>query len=407
MEVLYQRCAGLDVHKGSIHVSVLIGTGRKRERIRFKVGTFHRDLVALRDRLVELKVEAVLMESTGVYWMPVYDVLEGSMVVVVANAQHIMNVPGRKTDDTDADWLAELLRHGLVKPSFVPPREFRELRELTRYRRSLVRMRASEQNRIEKHLQSSGIKLSSVTQIDTVSVGRMLSAIAEGNTSPEELANMAVGQLRKKIPQLQAALEGSISPHTQAIIQKQLTMMHRFDCSIAELELHIDNKTTQYQRLINKIDALPGIEQRTAIDILAETGCDMSPWKTHRQFAAMAGLCPANFISAGKRLKNGSRRGNPYLKSIMVQAAASAINTNGTYYQYKYRKLKERRGHKRALMAIAHSMLVAIYHMIKYDKPYEELGADFKSKEDPGRRTRYLIGQLKKLGVEVTINQQN
>jgi transposase len=326
--------------------------------------------------------------------------------IVVGNAQHIMNVPGRKTDESDAEWLAKLLRCGLVKPSFVPPREFRELRQWTRYRRAVVQTRASEQNRVEKHLQIAGVKLSSVaSRLFGVSGTDMLNHIAEGTTDPGELAGLARGRLRKKMPQLRDAFAGAISEHTQNLIALQMEQMNRLECTIAEAELKIEEKVKPYAEIIARLDQIPGIDVRTAIDILAETGTDMSAWPTHRQFAAMAGLCPGNYISAGKRLKNRSRQGNPYLKSTMVQAACSAINVAGSYYQAKFKRLKQRRGHKRALVAIGHAMLVAIYHMIKKGESYRELGAKFVSDHDHGRKKDNLVKKLQNLGYEVNLIQ--
>jgi transposase len=406
MDVFHERCAGLDVHKEVIYICILIGQGGGFQKIKCKFGTFHHQLVELRQKLLELGVTHVLMESTGVYWMPIYDVLEGFVEIVVGNAQHIMNVPGRKTDEQDADWLAKLLRHGLVKPSFVPQRQFRELRQLTRYRRALVQTRASEQNRVEKHLQIAGVKLSSVaSHLFGVSGTNMLNHIAEGETDPTLLADLALGRLRKKIPQLRDAFKGSISEHTQQLIAVQMDQMNRLECTIAQVELKIDQKVKPCSEILARLDQIPGIDLRCAIDILAETGTDMSPWESHRQIAAMAGLCPGNYISAGKRLKNRSRQGNPYLKSILVQAASSAINTNGSYFQSKFRRLKQRRGHKRALVAIAHAMLVAIYYMIKKGDPYRELGADFVTDYENTRKKNDLVSQLQKLGYSVSIAQ--
>lgn len=406
MEVLHERCAGLDVHKKLIVVCVLLGTGRQTQTLLRKFGTFPDDLLALRAWLVESGVTHVLMESTGVYWMPVYDALEGAVEIVVGNAQHIMNVPGRKTDESDAAWLAKLLRFGLVKPSFVPPREIRQMRQLTRYRRALVQTRASEQNRIEKHLQIAGIKLSSVaSKVFTRSGEDMMRHIAQGQTDPNALAELARSHLRKKKEQLVRAFPASISTHTQQLLGLQLEQMDRLEATIAQVELRIAELARPYEALLVRLDAHPGIDRLVAIDILAEIGPDMTPWRTHRQLAAMAGVCPGNFISAGKRIKNGSRRGNPYLKSILVQAACSAINVKSSSYQAMYRRIKPRRGHKRAILAVAHAILVTIYYMIKRDEPYHELGADFVTNQQMRRRRNALVGQLEQLGYTVTLQQ--
>jgi transposase len=396
----------LDVHKDAIYVCVLVGPSRSGDRHKFKCGTFHRDLLELRQKLLEIGVTHVMMESTGVYWMPIYDILEGYVEIVVANAQHIMNVPGRKTDENDAEWLAKLLRFGLVNPSFVPKREIRELRQLTRYERSLVQEHASQQNRIEKQLQISGVKLSSVaSKVFTLSGKNMIEAIAKGTTDAEQLADMAIGKMRKKIPQLQAAFAGTISEHTQQMLALESEHLNRLDCSLAETELKIDEKVKPYQHLIDLLDTCPGINRRTAIAILAETGPDMSPWDNHRKFAAMAGLCPGNYISAGKRLKNRSRHGNPYLKSIMVQAACSAINTDGSYYQSKYKHLKQRRGHKRAIVAVAHAMIVALYHMLKTGSPHHDLGSAHIVQTTKDHKKQEAIKLLQTLGYSVALQQ--
>ena len=387
-----------------LFVCVLIGHGSKRQRHKLKVGTFHHELLELRRKLLEFGVTHVLMESTGVYWMPIYEVLDGYMTVIVANAQHVMNVPGRKTDETDAEWLAKLLRYGLVNPSFVPERVFRETRQLTRYRRALVQARASEQNRIEKHLQIAGIKLSTVTTATFgVSGMDMLKNISEGKTEPGHLALLARGRLKKKAGELAEAFAAPISGHTSGLIGLQLQELDRISKTIASVEAAIEKRSTEFRSQIELLDGIPGINRLIAIDVIAEIGTDMSCWENHRKLAAMAGVCPGNFISAGKRLKNKSRRGNPYLKSILVQAAASAINKNGSYFQAKYKRLKQSRGHKRAILAIAHAMLVTIYHMLKNNEPYRDLGADHGKNVDPGRKVSTLLLQLKKLGFSVEL----
>lgn len=405
MDVFHDRCAGLDVHKEVIYVCVLVGPGSRPTRDKYKIGTFHHQLLELRAKLVESGVTHVLMESTGVYWIPIYEQLEGYMEIIVGNAQHIMNVPGRKTDETDAEWLAKLLRFGLVKPSFVPDRQFRELRQLTRYRRALVQARASEQNRIEKHLQIAGVKLSSVTsRVFGVSGTDMLEHIASGSTDPGALAELARGRLRKKMDGLKQAFDGPISKHTQQLIRVQLQELQRITDTITSVEARIMDKSSELTEQIALLDDIPGINVPAAIDILAEIGTDMSPWKSHRQIAAMAGVCPGNFISAGKRLKNRSRQGNPYLKTALVQAAASAINTNGSYFQAKYKRLKQSRGHKRAILAIAHALLVAIYHMLKRREPYRDLGPKHLVQTDPSRKANSLVLQLQRLGFRVELN---
>lgn len=408
MDVFHERCAGLDVHKDLIYACVLIGQGRGFKKFKQKFGAFPHQLIELRQWLLKLGCTHVLMESTGVYWMPIYDALEGHVRVAVGNAHHIMNVPGRKTDESDAEWLAKLLRHGLVAPSFVPPRPFRELRQITRYRRTLIQARSSEQNRVEKHLQIAGVKLSSVaSEIFGMSGTDMLQHMAHGKTDPKQLADLARGRLRKKIPQLEQAFAGSISDHTQKLIALQMQQLKRFECTIAQVEVKIVQKATPYRDVVERLDAIPGIDRTSAIDIVAEIGTDMSPWKSHRHLAAMAGVCPANYISAGKRLKNRSRQGNPYLKCVLVQAALSAIKKKGSYYQAHYAQLNHRRGHKRALLAIAHSLLVSIYHMLKKGEDYRELGGAFVSTDQTNRKKKSLIRQLENLGYSVSLHESS
>lgn len=267
-----------------------------------------------------------------------------------------------------------------------------------------MQARASEQNRIEKHLQIAGIKLSSVSsKVFTVSGADMMRHIADGQTDPNKLADLARARMRHKIPALQKVFAVSVSEHVRRLLDVHLRHMDRLDCTIAEIELQIEQKTQIYGDHISQLDAIPGVDVRAAIDILAEIGTDMSPWKTHRQIAAMAGVCPGNYISAGKRLKNRSRQGNPYLKSVLVQVATSAINTKDSYYQAKYIRLKQRRGHKRAVVAIAHAILVAIYYMLKRAEPYRELGAAFTAEELHAKRKTTLLKQLQKLGYQVTL----
>jgi|tagenome__1003787_1003787.scaffolds.fasta_scaffold20823650_1 transposase len=408
MDVFHDCCAGLDVHKEWVYVCVLSGKGSRPRKFQFKFSTFHHQLIAMRQKLLELHVTHVLMESTGVYWMPIYDVLDGFVEVIVANAQHVMNVPGRKTDESDAEWLAKLLRFGLVKPSFVPPRQIRELRHLTRYRRALVQARASEQNRIEKHLQITGVKLSSVTsKVFGVSGTDMLHHIADGKTDPTDLAALARGRLRKKIEPLREAFASPISEQTQQLIGIQLDQIKRLTTTIEEVEAKIRAKAEPHRAVIERLDQIPGVNQLAAIDIIAEIGTDMSPWKTHRQIAAMAGVCPGNYISAGKRLKNRSRQGNPYLKSILVQVATSAVNTNGSFFQARYKQLKHRRGHKRAILAIAHSMLIAIYYMLSRDQDYREFHPQPAAVVNPISKANALVRQLQSLGYSVALENHH
>jgi transposase len=404
MEVLVDRGAGLDVHKESVTVCVMTTEGRRVVKTRNRFTTFHDDLVAMREWLLEMRVTHVAMEATGEYWKPVYEVLEGFVELVVANARHVKNVPGRKTDPLDADWLARLLRHGLLQASFVPPAPIRDLRDLTRMRRKTIEMGARVRNRAQKVLEASGIKLGSVvTDVFGTTGQAILEQLADNKTDPVELAELAKGSLKKKKPEIIRALQGSFTAHDAALLKHQLIVHQQLQQRRTAIELQLADSVSPHEALIARLDEIPGINRDAAIEILGETGTDMSPWENHRRFAAWAGLCPGNHESAGKRRQVGVRKGNPFLKTTLVQAATAAVKAKGTYYQAKFFRLSKRRGYKRAIVAIAHSMLIAIYHMIKEDKPYRELGATNFDQRSAESKTRSLIKQLQKLGYAVEL----
>jgi transposase len=396
MEVLVDRGAGLDVHKDSVTVCVMTTEGRKVVKTPNRFTTFHDDLVAMREWLLEMGVTHVAMESTGEYWKPVYEVLEGAVELVVANAQHVKNVPGRKTDPKDADWIARLLRHGLLQGSFVPPAPIRDLRDLTRMRRKTIEMGARVRNRAQKVLEASGIKLGSVvTDVFGTTGQAILEHLADNKTDPVELAELAKGSLRKKKPEIIRALQGSFTAHDAALLKHQLIVHQQLQQRRTAIELQLADSVSLHEALVSRLDEIPGI--------LGETGTDMSPWENHRRFAAWAGLCPGNHESAGKRKQVSVRKGNPFLKTTLVQAATAAVKAKGTYYQAKFFRLSKRRGYKRAIVAIAHSMLIAIYHMIKEDMPYRELGATNFDQRSAESKTKSLIKQLQKLGYAVEL----
>lgn len=404
MEVLVDRGAGLDVHKESVTVCVMTTEGRRVAKTRNRFTTFHDDLVAMREWLLEMGVTHVAMEATGEYWKPVYEVLEGFVELVVANARHVKNVPGRKTDPQDADWLARLLRHGLLQASFVPPAPIRDVRDLTRMRRKTIEMAARVRNRAQKVLEASGIKLGSVvTDVFGTTGQAILEQLADNKTDPVELAELAKGSLKKKKPEIIRALQGSFTPHDAALLKHQLIVHQQLQQRRTAIELQLADSVSPHEALIARLDEIPGINRDAAIEILGETGTDMSPWENHRRFAAWAGLCPGNHESAGKRRQVGVRKGNPFLKTTLVQAATAAVKAKGTYYQAKFFRLSKRRGYKRAIVAIAHSMLIAIYHMIKEDKPYRELGATNFDQRSVESKTKSLIRQLQKLGFAVEL----
>lgn len=404
MEVLVDRAAGIDVHKKSVTVCVMTTEGRKVDRTLERFPTFHRDLVALREWLSEMRVTHVAMEATGEYWKPVYEVLEGSFELLVANAQHVKNVPGRKTDPEDAAWLARLLRHGLLRASFVPPRAIRDLRDLTRMRRKTVEMTSRVENRAQKVLEACGIKLGSVVSDVFGATGRaILKELAANRTDTVTLAKLAKGSLKKKEDELVLSLDSSFSAHDAKLLKHQLQLHGQLEAERKQIESELVEISKPYEELIARLDQMPGLDRDAALAILGEIGDDMLPWADEHRFAAWAGLCPGNHESAGKRKKISVRKGNPFLKSIMVQAATAAVRTKGSYYQAKFRRLMMRRGYKRAIVAIAHSMLVAIYHMIRDNKPYRELGGDWLDKRSSESKSKALVNQLERLGYRVEL----
>lgn len=404
MEVLVDRGAGIDVHKDSLTVCVMTTEGRKVVKTLMTFSTFHDDLEAMRDWLKEMGVTHVAMEATGEYWKPVYEVLEGCFELIVANAQHVKNVPGRKSDPKDAEWIARLLRHGLLQASFVPPAPIRDLRDLTRLRRKTIQMSAQVENRAQKVLEASGIKLGSVvTDVFGATGKAILDKLSIHQTDAVALAELAKGSLKNKKPQIVRALQGSFTKHDAALLKHQLVVHEQLQERRTAIELQLADSVTPYEKLISRLDEMPGINRDAAIEILGEIGDDMSPWANARRFSAWAGLCPGNHESAGKRKNVGVRKGNPFLKSILVQAATAAVKAQGTYYQAKFVRLSKRRGYKRAIVAIAHKMLIAIYHMIRNDKPYQELGAAIFDQRSAESKTQSLVKQLESLGFAVEL----
>lgn len=407
MEVLVECCAGVDVHKKSVTVCVMTTEGRKIVKTLHRFSTFHRELVAMGEWLLSIGVTHVAMESTGEYWKPVYEVLEDSFELLVANAQHVKNVPGRKTDPEDAAWLARLLRHGLLRASFVPPKPIRDLRDLTRLRRKTIEMSARVENRAQKVLEACGIKLGSVVSDVFGCTGRaILEQLAANKTDPVELAELAQGSLKKKKSELVEALQGSFTTHDAALLKHQLILHEELQERRTAIETQLADLVAPYEELLDRLDEIPGINRDAAIEILGEIGNDMSAWNNHRRFAAWAGLCPGNHESAGKRKKIAVRKGNPFLKSILVQAANAAVKAKGTYFQAKFFRLSKRRGYKRAVVAVAHSMLVAIYHMISKAQRYRELGAEQNKERSDQARKRSLVKQLESLGYTVNLESK-
>lgn len=405
MEVLVDRGAGIDVHKRSVTVCVLATEGRTVVKSVQRFSTFHHGLLAMRQWLMERGVTHVAMEATGEYWKPVYEALEGSVELLLANAQHVKNVPGRKTDPEDAAWLARLLRHGLLRASFVPSRAIRDLRDLTRLRRKTVEMIDRVENRAQKVLEAAGIKLGSVVSNVFGATGRaILTQLAANRTEPVALAQLARGSLKKKKGEIAVALESTFSSHDATLLDHQLILHDQLQQRRTKIESQLLALAEPYSDLIDRLDQMPGINRDAAMEILGETGNDVSAWPDHRRFAAWAGLCPGNHESAGKRKAIGVRKGNPFLKAILVQAATAAVRTKGSYYQAKFSRLSRRRGPKRAIVAIAHSMLVAIYYMIRDHCPYRELGPHCFDHRSSESRRRSLVKQLERLGYSVELH---
>jgi len=408
MDVQMKHACGLDVHQATVVACLLsvLDSGKVKKQIR-TFGTTTRELLSLRDWLLAEGCRRVAMESTGVYWKPVYTILEGPLDLTVANAQQIKNVPGRKTDVKDAEWIADLLLHGLLKPSFVPPPPIRELRDLTRYRRKLADSQSAECNRLLKVLETANIKLASVaSDAFGVSGMEMLDALAEGTATPAEMAELARGRLRGKIPQLEPALDGRMEEYHRYLLKLQLRRLRGLDQDLAELDARIQEKLKPYEKQVELLREIPGVDWILAAVIVAELGVDMKVFGSSGRVAVWAGVCPGNHESAGKRRNVRVTKGNVHLKTALVEAAHAAASTKGTYLRDKYFRLKARRGAKRAVVAIAHKILVAIYHMLSGDVSYHELGDLYLDKLNKHHLTRNLVRRLERLGYCVTLQQQ-
>jgi transposase len=407
MEVIVERSAALDVHKAQVTACVRVpGPGRERvqEVVRFQ--TTVRGLLTLRDWLRAHRVTQVAMEATGVYWKPVWAVLEDDFELLLVNARHVKQVPGRKTDVSDAAWLCQLLEAGLLKASFVPPKPIRELRQLTRYRKALIKERQREANRLHKALEDTGIKLDCVaTDILGVSGRAMLDALCRGTTDPELLADLARGRLRKKLPALKEALEGRFEALHALLVGSILAHLDFLDEQIERLSEAIEEQLHPFGPAVELLRSLDGIETRTAENILAEIGVDMSVFPSVAQLASWAGQCPGNDQSAGKRRSGRTRKGSKWLNDALKDAAMAAIRTNDSYLQAQYQRLRPRIGHGRALGAVKHSIICACWHMLSTGELYRDLGGDYFRRRDPQRQTRRLLAQLEALGHTVTLQE--
>ena len=440
MKIIYKRVAGLDVHKKTVVAARMRVTEEDRVEWETKTfGTTTPDLLELHDWLYEWELTHVAMESTGDYWKPVFNILEDTFEVWLVNAQHVKHVSGRKTDVKDSEWLAELMLHGLLKPSFIPPQPQRALRELTRYRTRLVQERARIVNRVQKLLEGANIKLSSVaSDIMGVSARAMLAEIVAGQTDAEVMADLARGRMRNKIPELEKALTGIVQPHQRFVLAQQLDHIDFLDEKVETLSLRIEQQLESmswpdepaepdagedteegppatdkselpltWNAAVALLDTIPGVSRRIAEVMLAEMGLDMSQFPTADHLASWAGLAPGNHQSGGKRYSGRTTKGNKPLASIMVQGAWSAVRVKGTFLKARYHRLAARRGKKRAIVAVAHSMLVSAWHMLTYQQPYQELGGDYFDQRKKETKVGYLVRRLEKLtGGSVSIELQ-
>jgi transposase len=405
MQAIIERCCGLDVHQETVTACLLVGApgARPIKEVR-TFRTVTRDLEALRDWLQEAGATHVGMESTGVYWRPVYAVLEGHFELIVGNAQHMRNVPGRKTDVKDSEWIADLVRHGLIAKSYVPPRPLRELRELLRYRRKLVESQAAERNRLLKLLETANIKLASVaSDVFGVSGRAMLRALIAGEAPPETMADLAKGLLRRKRADLILALDGPVEEHHRFLLAMQLRRLEAIKADIAALDQRIRQRFEPYSAPHALLMQIPGVDWVVAAVLIAEIGVDTSVFVSVYHLASWAGVCPGNHESAGRQKTGRARKGNVHLRAILVGAAISASRTKGRYLKDKFHRLKARRGGMRAALAIAHKILVAAYHMLAKNLPYRDLGQAYLDQISQTRTVANLKRRLERVGYRVTL----
>jgi transposase len=405
VELIVERPAALDVHNASVMACVrTLAQGGRREQFVQEFKTTARGLLALHDWLLAHRVTQVAMEATGTYWKPVWAVLEDDFQCVLVNARDVKQVPGRKTDVRDAEWLCQLLEAGLLKACLVPPKPIRTLRNLTRYRKSLIRDRQREANRLHKVMQETGIKLDTVASKLLGKSGRaMLDALVRGTTDPEVLADLALGKLRVKIPALQEALEGQFSAEHALVVGQILAHLDFLDGSIATLSEQIEERIRPFASAVELLQTIPGVGQVTAEVIIAETGGDMTSFPTARHLVSWAGVCPGNDRSAGKRRSGKTTKGSKWLRGALIEAAKSAARTKDTYLSAQYNRLRARRGANRASIAVASSILTAAWHMLTTGEIYHDLGGDYFARRNPERTTKRLIAQLEKLGHLVTL----
>ena len=407
MEILYNSCCGIDVHSQKL-VACLIKNGKREIR---SFSTMTADLLRMLDWLLDNDCSHVAIESTGVYWKPIFNILEGHLEVVLVNARHIKSVPGRKTDVKDSEWLADCLRHGLLQPSFIPPRHIRDLRELTRYRSSLIKERGSVANRIQKIAESGNIKLSEIVS-DALgeSSKAMLRSLAAGETDTLKMSDLARGRLRRKMPQLQLALEGRLTQAQRWVLAELLTRYEELEAAIKKAEEKIrqqveDSPDPFVGEAIAYLDTIVGVGEKVAQVIVSEIGVSMEQFPTAEHLASWAGMCPGNNESAGKRKSGKTTKGSKYLRAALVQAAWAASRKKESYLASQFQRLARRRGKKKAAVAVGHSILVIAYHVLKRRESYKELGGDYFERKNVEGRKRRLIRELESLGLRVKVEE--
>jgi transposase len=405
MQVLYPCCCGLDIHKKFVVACVLItaADGSVVKEIR-TFSTMTPELLALLDWLMGLGCIQVAMESTGAYWRPIYNLLEGQLGLLVANAVHMKAVPGRKTDVNDAEWIADLLRHGLLRPSYIPTPAQRHLRDLTRYRTHLVEERARLTNRLQVVLEDANIKLASVvTDVRGVSARLMLAALMRGETDPTVLAELARGRLRSQRESLAQALVGRFTAHHAFMIAEQLSHLDYLEETMARITTEIEQRLQEEKQAIELLDTVPGISERAAQILIAELGTDLSRFPSAKHLASWAGMCPGQRESGGKRLSGKTRKGNQALRQVLIQIAHVASKTKDTYLAAQYRRIAARRGKKRALVALGHTVLVIVYHILTKGEPYRDLGENYFDERTRRHLERRLVARLARLGYQVSL----
>jgi transposase len=408
MDVVVERPAALDVHKAGVTACVRVpGEGGRRQEHIAQFSTTVQGLLALRDWLAAHRVEQVTMEATGVYWKPVWAILEDDFELLLVNARHVKQVPGRKTDVSDAAWLCRLAEAGLLRASLVPSKPIRDLRDLTRYRKAQIRDRQREANRLHKVMQDTGVKLDSVASNLLGTSGRaMLDALVSGTTDPEMLAELARGKLRKKIPALRQALEGRFSAKHALIVGQILAHIDFLDDAIERLSEAIEEQLGPFgNQQVELLCTIPGVQRRAAEVIVAETGADMTKFATAGHLASWAGVCPGNDESAGKRRSGRTTKGSKWLRQTLTESAKAAARTKDTYLAAHYARLRVRRGANRATTAVAHSILIAAWHMLQTGETYTDPGGDYFARRDPERATKRLVAQLERLGHTVILQE--